>query len=168
MFVITLGKDTETCSTCKETKNLADFVKSTRKRSGLGVECLACSTLKHAEWIKKKNAAWIKKKRRLRPFWAMYKSAKTRAKDKELEFDLTENYLEQIYRPVCPVLGIPLIMSEGRHNHNSPSIDRIDPTKGYVQGNVCIISWRANKLKNDASLDELKALVRYLDSFNNA
>jgi hypothetical protein len=64
----------------------------------------------------------------------------------------------------CPVLGIPLVVNRqrGRRPDGIPSVDRIDPTKGYVKGNVKIISERANRLKQDASLEELEALVRYV------
>jgi hypothetical protein len=53
----------------------------------------------------------------------------------------------------CPLLGTPM---------ESPSLDRIDSTKGYVKGNVWVISNRANTLKNDATLTELKTLVENL------
>jgi hypothetical protein len=56
----------------------------------------------------------------------------------------------------CPYLGIPL--TDGRldgKQKSSMSIDRIDPTKGYVKGNVQIISWLANRMKTDATVEEL-------------
>jgi len=42
---------------------------------------------------------------------------------------------------------------------NSPSLDRIDPTKGYVKGNVWIISHKANTFKSYATHEELKILT---------
>ena len=59
------------------------------------------------------------------------------------------------------MLGIKLERLDKRHN-GSPSLDRIDNTKGYIKGNVKVISWRANAIKKDATLEELKALVNYL------
>lgn len=44
----------------------------------------------------------------------------------------------------------------------SPSVDKIVPEKGYVKGNVVWMSYRANSLKTDASLDELKGLARWI------
>jgi hypothetical protein len=64
---------------------------------------------------------------------------------------------------VCPVLGIPLVRGVGASTETSPTLDKLIPTLGYVPGNVRVISLRANRLKNDATLDELKALVRYLE-----
>lgn len=50
---------------------------------------------------------------------------------------------------------------------NSPSIDRIVSAKGYVKGNVQIISWRANKLRADASVQELKCVLAYAKNLEN-
>lgn len=61
----------------------------------------------------------------------------------------------------CPVLGIPIVIG-GNRWYDSPSVDRVDNTKGYVKGNVQIISGRANTLKKDATLAELEALVAYV------
>lgn len=64
----------------------------------------------------------------------------------------------------CPVLGIPLNwMLEGRGAPNEcPSIDRLDPATGYTKGNVRIISQKANRLKSNASKDELEAILTYM------
>lgn len=56
---------------------------------------------------------------------------------------------------LCPVLGIPLIVG-GKRSPNSPSLDRIEPSRGYVPGNVRIISDRANRLKSNRPLEVLK------------
>lgn len=62
----------------------------------------------------------------------------------------------------CPILGIPLdYMTKGRRE-NSPSFDRTDPAKGYIKGNVQVVSWRANRIKNDGTADEHAAIARYL------
>lgn len=80
-----------------------------------------------------------------------------------IPFDLT---VEDFVIPShCPVLGIPLSFwhERGRRPDGTPSVDRVIPSLGYVKGNVRIISERANRLKQDASLDELRALVRYVE-----
>lgn len=46
---------------------------------------------------------------------------------------------------------------------NSPSVDKIIPQLGYVKGNVQIISNRANIMKNDATLEDVKALLKYME-----
>lgn len=96
--------------------------------------------------------------------WAVRKltEAGRRARDKGIEFSITT---ENIFCPmVCPVLGIPLVYGakDGKVAPNLASLDRIDNRRGYVPGNVHVISWRANALKSDGTLAELEAVVRYL------
>lgn len=62
---------------------------------------------------------------------------------------------------VCPVLGIPIEQDLTARTDNSPSIDRIDSSKGYIPGNVIVVSWRANRLKQDASVLEIKQLANF-------
>ena len=90
-----------------------------------------------------------------------------RAKIKGMEHTLK---VEDIKIPeICPVLGIPISHQRtgGTPHPNSPSIDRIDNTKGYTKDNIIIVSRRANVLKNDASLEELKKIVTFYDNFIN-
>ena len=95
---------------------------------------------------------------------AMWSRAKYRAAHKGREFTITK---EDIVIPErCPLLGIPLVCHRGKGSQqgNSPSLDRKDPEKGYIKGNVWVISNRANTLKNDATLTELKTLVENLEN----
>lgn len=48
---------------------------------------------------------------------------------------------------------------------NSPSLDRIEPDLGYVAGNAIVISNRANRLKSDATIDELRAIASFYATF---
>lgn len=93
-------------------------------------------------------------------------AAKKRAREVDVPFNLT---IEDIVFPdYCPVLGIPVILvrtDEPRvRNDNTPSLDRIVPELGYVKGNVKMISWRANRLKNDASLNEIEKIYNYMQN----
>ena len=91
-------------------------------------------------------------------FWA----ARTRSKKIGMEFSIE---LKDLDMPLfCPLLGIPIYIVYGRRNANSPSIDRIDNTKGYIKGNVWVISWRANDLKKNATLEELEMITKNLAS----
>ena len=84
---------------------------------------------------------------------------KRRAKKEGILFDLDVS--DVVIPEACPVLGIKLVTTnQGRGYHtNSPSLDKIDPTKGYTKGNVRIISARANLLKNDATAHELRLVL---------
>jgi hypothetical protein len=86
-----------------------------------------------------------------------------RAKRDGVEFNLDINDI--VIPKVCPVLGIPLHFNVGGrpgHFPDSPSIDRIHPSNGYTKGNVRIISCRANRLKSDATIAELEAVLKDL------
>ena len=87
-------------------------------------------------------------------------SLKKRAKLKGFDFDITLDDIPPIPE-ICPVLGIPIISNDGKSapTDNSPSVDRIDSTKGYIKGNIRIISNRANRIKSDATVDELRKIL---------
>jgi hypothetical protein len=85
---------------------------------------------------------------------------KGRAIRNGLDFDLT--YEDVIFPDYCPVLGIAIDFSKPGRSDNSPSMDRIDNTKGYVKGNVEIISWRANRIKNDGTAEEHVKIAEYI------
>jgi len=63
------------------------------------------------------------------------------------------------------VFGVTLEVSEHSAKDNSPSLDRLDNTKGYIKGNIVVISNKANRLKGDATLQELERLVEWLKLF---
>jgi hypothetical protein len=63
----------------------------------------------------------------------------------------------------CPVLGIPIIPYNTENNRDScPSLDRINLNYGYIPENVCVMSYRANRLKNDGTLDEHDKLLKWM------
>lgn len=89
------------------------------------------------------------------------RNVKRRAIARGVEFSIAAADLHPLPTH-CPALGIPLVYESDRGRgawDDSPSIDRIIPSKGYVPGNVVIISQRANRIKNDATIDELRAIV---------
>jgi hypothetical protein len=103
------------------------------------------------------NAAYMRqymRQRRLEtPGKVLWQRAKRRARECGVKFSITP---ADITLPsVCPALGIPIRTGRKRSN-SSPSLDRIVPAKGYVRGNVRVISDRANRLKSDLSPAELR------------
>jgi hypothetical protein len=82
-----------------------------------------------------------------------------------IPFDIT---LDQIEQPeFCPVLGIKLNYAWGGQNGHlrdpaKATIDKVVPELGYVPGNVFVISWIANKLKSDMTLNELEKIMNYM------
>lgn len=91
---------------------------------------------------------------------------KRRAKTKNIPFDLDLEYLFILSPSDCPVLKTPLAWCE-KHDkrgpkNNSPSLDRIDPEKGYVKGNVMWMSQLANAMKNNATKEQLKLFAKWV------
>lgn len=84
--------------------------------------------------------------------------ARRRAKLKGLEFNLTEDDI--VIPKTCPILEVPLIVGTKDNYEYTPSLDRIDNSKGYIKGNVQVISKKANSMKNSASFAELEAFCR--------
>ena len=84
----------------------------------------------------------------------LWAAAKERASKSSIPFDIE---LSDIIIPdSCPVLGIAIDkrLGRGRRQPDSPSLDKFIPDKGYVKGNIQVISWRANWLKNNGTVDE--------------
>lgn len=100
-----------------------------------------------------------KKKQRIKdPIKLLFWAARVRAKKFKLPFTIE---IADLHCPaLCPLLEIPIIVGDGARNANSPSIDKIDNSKGYIKGNVQIISWRANELKRDGTLEEFKLMIK--------
>lgn len=107
------------------------------------------------------NAAYMRgyqrTARRTRPVRALLERAKQRARTQGVLFDL--NGMDICVPDRCPVLGIRLVIG-GPRSDASPSLDRVEPAKGYVKGNVRVISDRANRLKGGRTLGEIEGLSR--------
>jgi len=87
--------------------------------------------------------------------------AKQRAKQKEFEFNL--EVVDIVIPLKCPILDIEIIRNKkGGLKENSPSLDRIDNTKGYIKGNIMVISNKANTMKNNATPKELTKFARWI------
>jgi hypothetical protein len=87
---------------------------------------------------------------------------KKRSKKQKLEFTLTKDILMGKTVAVCPILKCKLDYSGGPNVAIRASVDRINPKKGYTPDNIQIISFRANSIKSDATLKELKSVVKYM------
>ena len=86
--------------------------------------------------------------------------------DKNLPYDVDNKYLLSIFPKdnMCPALKIPMRFGGDKdHRHNSPSIDRIIPAKGYVKGNVRWVSYLANAIMNEANADQILKVGKWLE-----
>lgn len=79
------------------------------------------------------------------------------AASRDIEHSLTE---EDIIVPeLCPVLGVPMLYK----TPYTATIDRIDSTKGYVKGNIQLMSWKANTMKSNATEEELQLFAAWVE-----
>lgn len=92
-------------------------------------------------------------------------NCRRRANSTSIPYNLDIDYLESIYPKdnKCPIFGIELEWGLENGHNNSPSLDRIHPALGYVKGNVIWISMYANRLKQDHSLETLRALLAFYE-----
>ena len=131
------------CSLCKEEKSLDMFHKSNCATIlGVSNKCIRCTALS-----------------------SMIKNAKQRCKISGRIIEIDDYYLLKLTRGLvcCPVLGIEMVFGGSRSiKDNSASIDRFDTTKGYIKGNIWIISDKANRMKSDATIDDIKKVYDYM------
>lgn len=140
----------KTCRNCKETKDDSCFQKNKQSSSGLHSFCKSCLSVKKAEDYKKK---WFVYQARLK---------KAECKKKGIPYNLTPAYLESIWTDECPVFGRPFVRFDKTHS-DSPALDRITPSLGYVEGNVVYLSARANRIKYDATVEELRQVLKFVE-----
>lgn len=88
--------------------------------------------------------------------------ARKRAKEFNLPITITE---EDIIIPeFCPVSGIKLVRGSVDNNRDRcPSLDRKVPELGYVPGNVAVISYRSNRIKNDGTAEEHRRIAEWME-----
>jgi hypothetical protein len=142
------------CRSCGVEKPLNEFYKSSRNVGGVKTECKACYLDKRKEYRSPTEYTAEQK---------MLKRSRSRALKKGYEHNID---LSDIFIPdICPLLNIPLVVSNGTASQNSPSLDRIDPNLGYIKGNVWVISNKANSIKNNATSEELLLIATRLADF---
>lgn len=142
---------TKTCPRCEEDKPLTSehYYPDPSQSNGFHSYCIPC----RKEYSTERNRKY--------PLKSQIYNARSRAKKAGVPFEISEDEIEMPTH--CPVLGIPLVPGPSSGTvHDSPSLDRLVPSKGYVPGNVRVISQRANKIKSDATLEELEALTVWL------
>jgi len=131
------------CSQCKKMKSVKDFDKQLSLQDGFRSNCKECRLEDRRNNIQK----------------YLFKTARARAKKNNDFFNLVVD--DVIIPGFCPILNIPLFIEGKVQTNNSPSIDRIDNSKGYIKGNIIVISYKANRIKNNATVDELEKVYLF-------
>lgn len=152
---------TKVCNICNIEKTTAKFFKSTCNKDKLYHFCKEC----HAKKGKERRDA----QRLVDPMllWAKDTLAisKQRAKRKNREHTITLEWLLSHANSICPLLNIPITYGAQKRDDNVASLDRKDPLKGYTPDNCTVISTRANRIKNDATLTELELITMNLRNY---
>ena len=148
------------CEECNQSLNLNKFslIEKWNPNSDTKNTCKKCSI--KIRQTEKLNRDWKVDAARL-----LYKNIKSRCKRIGREFSIE---LEDITIPEkCPVFGFDLKREDRQTWMCAPSVDRIDSSKGYIKGNITVVSRRANILKKDATLEELEQLFNYYKTLRN-
>jgi len=148
------------CKECNQSLNLNKFslVEKWNVNSGTKDICKKCCT--KIRQTEKLNRDWKIDAAKL-----LYKNIKSRCKKTGREFSID---LEDIIIPEkCPVFGFELKREDKQTWMCAPSVDRIDSSKGYIKGNITVVSRRANILKRDATINELEQLLNYYKTLRN-
>lgn len=168
---------TKRCPKRKAMKSFSNFPKRKSRKDGYEGVCKICQS-KYKKVYRQKNRDKLNKNRRLYgkehklelskkqrlrlesdPRHSLIYNARQRARKKEIAFNLTVNDITVPAK--CPALGMELKVGQRYCNSNSPTIDRIDNTKGYIKGNIIVVSHKANTIKNNATLEELNKVAEF-------
>jgi hypothetical protein len=137
--------DGRNCTKCGVWKSRSDFHAHKQCKGGINTVCRQCRQPLSASNYKNTSLEY-----------RLWYRAKRRAKVKGLAFNLE---ISDIKIPkVCPVFGVPMVVN----TEYAASLDRIDSSKGYTKDNIQVISNKANILKNDATLSELKMFAEWV------
>lgn len=168
------------CPVCKQTKPKEEFYKANHSKwDGLCFCCKDCYNYhmslnqgKDRNYFRKLHIqvdpefrAYVyavgQKSRRKCIASSLYRGTRRRAKMKNLEFNLEKSDI--IIPEFCPILKVPIVLGDKNNYDYSPTIDRIDNSKGYTKDNIQIISMKANSMKNSASFEELIKFADWVD-----
>lgn len=102
------------------------------------------------------------------PIKSFIRACKKRSKDKGLDFNLTEPYLVKLYRKqngMCAITGMAmqlLVVGRGGKVIDQASLDRIDNSKGYIEGNVQFTLLGINYMRNTFEVEDVLDLIKRL------
>lgn len=159
-----MAVETKFCPKCTSDKSRDDFTNDRGRKDGKYPFCKICRAKDYAAWKTPERQAQLAQHNRSYRLnnipQTLWRSARNRARKRGVPFEIEPSDIQVPTH--CPILGVELVVAKGRFNENSPSLDRKDPSKGYVPGNVAVISFRANLIKNDATAEELEKVLNWM------
>lgn len=144
--------DEKQCPKCNKVLPIKEFYFDKQSKDGLFYYCKSCDSDRRKKWRKNNPERQAISNK--------YFELKKRARKKNIPMEINAEYIKNMYPDdmICPVLGIKMERGIGgspENISNSSSIDRIIPEKGYVPGNVIVVSMKANQIKSNATPDEI-------------
>ncbi len=148
--------ETQVCKKCGISKPFSEFYKSKLWLSGYRTTCKVCvrsqeTARKKLAEVKTKNSETHCRYRRTHRAKVLVNLARHRAKIKEIPFEIDaqgEGRLQQVIDAgLCQLTGIPFNLDDGK-TWDSPSLDRIDNSKGYSLENVRVVLYCVNVMAN--------------------
>ena len=159
---------THLCLMCNVEKDEEEFHRDSQRKSGRRPYCKPCINEKRRGYrspnANVNNRKWKtttraeKYKRNPRKY--LWDTAKVRAKKNGTPFTITVDDIPNT--KICPITYRYMNVLEN-DSEDGMSLDRIDNTKGYVPGNVWIISRKANRLKSDGDIKMFKRILEYME-----
>jgi hypothetical protein len=158
------------CSKCGDIKSHDDFYQTQR-----GNRCKECILIGTREYKRKKRldpehrkTEGVKQKERRIRLWQ--NTLIHDSKHRKFENTLTVNEINEIYdkqNGLCYWFKIPLIPSNRKKHPQQPSLDRLDPKRGYTKDNVVLCCYSANIGRNENDIDTWKSFLEILFRNNN-
>ena len=139
----------KTCSKCFTTKTYSNFYRSPQYKDGRTSHCKSCHVFLY---LHREND----------PRYRLWNSSRINSHTKGIEHSIS---VEDVPLPTtCRYLGIVLNYTKARErgrlrSYDAPSIDRINSLRGYVPGNIQVVSDLANRMKQDATIEQLLAFA---------
>ncbi len=148
--------------TCPACFNILHFKKFRKYKNGWR----DINSEKRLYKCQKCEADWQKLKRDIKPWWRLNIMAKGRAKKYKLPYNINEEDIKSIWPKdnKCPILGTEF-KSGLKNKYVLPTLDKIIPRKGYVKGNIAVISFRANQIKSD--IEDFEVFKKMYDFYKN-
>lgn len=170
-----MGSITILCRGCKRELSPEAFAVDRQRSTGRRYKCRSCSSAEFARWKQTPGyARRLEKELRRRADlkasdpkarWASMalSASKKRAKQLGLSHELTAEWVRKAAdAEVCPLLEIPLRYGNTAPSADSAAIDRKDNTLGYTPDNCWVISMLANRVKTNATVEQVVTIARNL------
>ena len=164
---------TKQCSIRGIQKILKSFHNHPGCKLGVRPECKVCLKVKREEYRSsyktkhnENNRAYYRRRAEdytINPALYLYTIARKRATKYNMEFTITEN---DIHVPEkCPITGVKLEVYVNTAKQSylyAASLDRVDNSRGYIPGNIRVISRKANMMKRDLNIEMAEKLIKYM------